>query len=72
MQITVAGRNITFPGNVDMSTAFLDHAELMINGMLSRPNVEFVYYNEKNLLANTNGTIQIFSHKTLQNPTRDH
>ena len=51
--ITIAGQNITYPGNVGTKTASLDLIKLLINSVLSRKSAKFFTFDIKNFYLQT-------------------
>ena len=51
--ITVAGSQISFPGDVGTPTGSLDLVKLIINSVLSRRNARFVSFDLKNFCLQT-------------------
>ena len=52
-RITIAGQNITYPGDVGTRTASLDLIKLLINSVLSRKGAKFVTFDIKNFYLQT-------------------
>ena len=51
--ITVAGSQICYPGDVGRLTGPLDRVNLIINSVLSRPNVRFICFDLKQIIPKT-------------------
>ena len=52
-RITIAGHNISYPGNVGTKTASLDLIEILLNSSLYRKGAKFVTFNIKNFYLQT-------------------
>jgi hypothetical protein len=52
-RITIAGQNITYPGDVGTKTASLDLIKLILNSVLSRKGAKFVTFDIKNFYLQT-------------------
>ena len=52
-RITIAGKNITYPGDVGTKTALLDLIKLILNSVLSRKGSKFVTFDIKNFYLQT-------------------
>jgi hypothetical protein len=52
-RITIAGQNITYPGDVGTKTASLDLIKLILNSVLSRRGAKFVTFDIKNFYLQT-------------------
>ena len=52
-RITIAGQNITLPGDVGTNTAYLDLVKLLLKSVISRKGAKFVTFDTKNFYLQT-------------------